>query len=376
MKVALVGPYPVDLSRRPGGVISAVIYLAQGLRQLSDVELHIVTTTKEVAQNTIVQERGATVHYLAEARKRIVPNLLANVGRIRDEIRKIDPDVVHSEAPVGTVAGLEAGYPTVHTIHGIAHREVAHAPGLKRKLAVWMEGRLGLKAVARAKHCIPTSGYAAEAFDGLSKAMMHLIYNPIDDAFFEVPNNEEPHRLLFGGNVIERKNVLGHLEVVRRLVGKYPDLKLRVAGGATEPEYHDRCTAFVAEHGLSDNVDFLGSTTVEQMREEMSMAKMLLLFSKQETAPLVIGEALCAGLPVVCSTAGGNASLVRHGETGYVAEWHDTDSFVKYVDAILSDEDLRADMRRKAREDARERFWIPAVTAKHIEVYKEAIADR
>jgi glycosyltransferase involved in cell wall biosynthesis len=376
MRVVLCGPYPVDLTRRPGGVISATIYLAQGLSRSPDVDLHVVAPTKEIGRDQTVEADNATIHYLAAARHRLVPNLLTNIKRIRRKIEEIDPDIVHSEGQMGTLASLRAGYPTVDTIHGISYRELRYASGAGRKAAVWLEGYLGKKALRSVTHAIPTSQYAADAYEGMTNAKMHLVYNPIDDAFLAAPNEEEPGRLLFGGNVIERKNVMGHLEVVRRLVGKHPNIRLRVAGGTPESDYFEECKAFVARHKLDENVMFLGVTPLEQMLEEHSRAAMLLLLSKQETAPLIISEALCAGKPVVASTAGGNAELVKHGETGYVAPWGDNDSFAGYVDTLLSDDGLRQEMGRNAREDARERFSIAAVTAQTIEVYREVIAGR
>ncbi len=376
MRVVLCGPYPVDPSRRPGGVISATIYLAQGLRRRPDIDLHIIANTREIERDEVREEENATVHYIAAHRKRIVPNLLTGIGRVRRKIQAIKPDVVHSETPLGALAGIGGGFPTVQTIHGISHKEVQYAPGPLRRAAVRLEGYLGLQSIKKVRHAIPTSQYAADAYRGITRAKMHLIYNPIDDAFFDCQNREEPGRLLYGGNVIERKNVLGHLEVVRRLSQRHSNIVLRVAGGTPEVAYFEQCKMFVAQHGLEDHVVFLGVTPIAQMLEEHSRAAMLLLFSKQETAPLVISEALCAGKPVIASTAGGNAELVIHGKTGYVADWTDIESLETYVEELLVNDDLRRAMGVAAREDARCRFSIDAVTDQTVQVYKEVIADR
>ncbi len=115
-------------------------------------------------------------------------------------------------------------------------------------------------------------------------------------------------------------------------------------------------------------------TTVDIMMEELSKANMLLLPSKQETAPLVISEALSAGRPVVASTAGGIANLVRHGETGFIAGWQQNDKFVEYIDRLLSDDKLRKQMGKAAREEALRRFTKEAVAEKTYGVYREALS--
>lgn len=376
MKVALCGPYPLDPTQRPGGVIAVVVSLCQGLRHRDDVDLHIVTTTKGLAEDKTVSEQGATVHYLASPTLKVVPNLITNINRFERKIEEIKPDIVHGQAPVATLAALRTSYPTVHTVHGIPHREVQYASGLKAKAGTWLEGVFARKVVCGVKHYIAIAKYSADAYGDVTNAKMHLIYNPVDDAFFGVPDHEEPHRLFFGGNVIDRKNVLGHLEVVRRLVGKYPDVKLRIAGGTPDPAYYEQCRAFVARYKLEANVEFLGMTPIEQMLEEHSRAAVVLLLSKQETASVVVSEALCAGKPVVASTAGGTAELVQHGETGFVAPWEDTDAFVGYIDQLLSSDELRKEMGRTAREIAKQRFSIASVANDTVEVYKEVIADK
>jgi glycosyltransferase involved in cell wall biosynthesis len=164
--------------------------------------------------------------------------------------------------------------------------------------------------------------------------------------------------------------------MTRRLVEKHPDLKLRVAGKIVDEAYFERCKSFVAEHNLGRNVDFLGMTTVETMMEELSRAAMLLLPSKQETAPLVISEGLSAGKPVVASTAGGIADLVHDGETGYVADWQDNDRFVECIDRLLCDDELRERMGRAAREEATRRFTRDRVAAETMKVYEELLGGK
>ncbi|NLN75541.1 MAG: glycosyltransferase family 4 protein [Armatimonadetes bacterium] len=171
----------------------------------------------------------------------------------------------------------------------------------------------------------------------------------------------------------DRKNVLGLLEIARRLIENRPNLKLRVAGKIADENYYQQCLAFVKEHGIQSNVDFLGQTTVETMMEELSRATMLLLPSKQETAPLVISEALGAGKPVVASTAGGIENLVRDGETGYIANWRDNDRFVECIDRLMGDNQLREQMGKAARQEAVRRFSKESVAAQTVKVYEEAL---
>ncbi len=229
------------------------------------------------------------------------------------------------------------------------------------------------EAIAGVRHVIATSPYVVKEYSGVTDAKFHVIDNCIDPRFFDVANREEAGRILFGGLVYERKNVLGLLEIVRCLAESHPDIRLRIAGKIADRRYFQLCQQFVREHGLEEHVLFLGMTTVEQMMDELSRAMLLVLPSKQETAPLVISEALSAGKPVVASTVGGIPDLVRHGETGFLADWRQTGLLAEYIERILTDAKLRADMGYRAREEALNRFSKEKVAAQTVEVYREAL---
>jgi glycosyltransferase involved in cell wall biosynthesis len=376
MKVVLAEQYPFETDKFPGGVHTAGYYLARGLQARDDVDVRVVAVSGQAPRDMDRVDDGLRVRFLCEPRVRLVPNMGRNIRRVSAQLREMKPDIVNANMVIYAVAGLRAGIPTVYTVHAVVHREaqVYKKPLDKLRYSLYM--KYDREAMSQLRHIIATSPYVIEEYDGLTDAEFHVIDNCIDDRFFAVPNDEECDRLLFGGVIYDRKNVLGLLEITRRLVETRPNLKLRVAGRVLDEGYNRQCIAFTQEHGLEGNVDFLGQTTVETMMEELSRATMLLLPSKQETAPLIISEALSAGKPVVASTAGGIANLVRDGVTGYVADWRDNDRFVECIDRLLGDDELRGQMGRAAREEAISRFSKDAVAAQTVKVYEQVLADR
>lgn len=373
MRVVLAQQYPFETDRFPGGVHTAGYYLARGLQARNDVDVRVLTVSGQAPEDMDRTDDGLRVRFLSEPRVRLIPNMTRNIRRLTRHLRDFAPDLVNGNLVVYAVAGVRSGIPTVFTVHGVIHKEAQVWTKPADRLRYAMYVKYDREAMSRVKHVIATSPYVVGEYRGKTDAKFHVIDNCIDPRFFEVGNHEEPKRLLYGGLVYDRKNVLGLLEVTRRLVESHPDLKLRVAGKIADQAYYESCLAFVKEHGIERNVDFLGMTTVEQMMEELSRAAMLLLPSKQETAPLVISEGLSAGKPVVASTAGGISDLVRHGETGFLAEWTENDKFVDYIDRLLRDDQLRAEMGRRAREEALSRFTKDKVAARTMEVYREAL---
>jgi len=86
-----------------------------------------------------------------------------------------------------------------------------------------------------------------------------------------------------------------------------------------------------------------------------------------------IEEALAAGVPVVTSNRCGMPHLVAHGESGLLVDPTRTDDIAAHLARVLQDEALRAEMGRRGRSSARERFHPEAIARRTLDVYREAI---
>lgn len=71
------------------------------------------------------------------------------------------------------------------------------------------------------------------------------------------------------------------------------------------------------------NVTFPGHTG--ELNEIWSNHHALILPSRSEGLPLTLIEAMCMGRMAIVSNAGGNAEIVQHGTTGYVAQANEKD---------------------------------------------------
>jgi glycosyltransferase involved in cell wall biosynthesis len=77
-----------------------------------------------------------------------------------------------------------------------------------------------------------------------------------------------------------------------------------------------------------------------------------------ETCPLVILEAMAAGIPIVAEHKGGIVDLVRHGETGYLCRTRE--DFKRHVEALYHDTVLHQRTTQQARQWARDHVSLPA----------------
>ena len=370
MRVALLTLYPIKGSGIQGGVRAVTFNLVSGLRSYPDLDIHVVHCHSDVASSRVVRDGNVTIHYLAQPRKHILPNLMRAVGQVRARLREIRPDVVNSHLSQFTVAAM-GDYPTVWTIHGLAFRE---AEIYNRRLSDWLRHRLIIHNVRRglrgASDIIAISPYVIEEYGSMTRARWHRVDNPIPEAFFDLPNRECFCRILFAGSIDERKNALDLLRALVRVRERFPDVELHIAGRENSPSYARRLRDYVRTHSLEGNVVFRGLLSHQQMLEAYAECAVMALTSLQETQPMAVIEAMAAGKPVVATRVGGVADLIADGRTGFVVESGDQDALVQRLESLLSNEGLRRRIGRLAREAASGRFRIAIVASKYVEVYR------
>jgi glycosyltransferase involved in cell wall biosynthesis len=112
--------------------------------------------------------------------------------------------------------------------------------------------------------------------------------------------------------------VKNHALLVRaadRVVRCRPDALFLLAG---EGELRPGIAREIDRRGLGERVRILGQ--VPNARRLAACADLVVLSSHHEALPVVIIEALAAGVPAVCPAVGGVPDLVRHGCNGILTE--------------------------------------------------------
>jgi glycosyltransferase involved in cell wall biosynthesis len=102
---------------------------------------------------------------------------------------------------------------------------------------------------------------------------------------------------------------------------------------------------------------FTGHLTGEPLAIGYASSDIFLFPSDTETFGNVTLEALSSGLPVVVADATGSSSLVQNGVNGFLAEPGNAEDFLKQVETLISNPDLRQSMGARARESAEAYDW-------------------
>jgi glycosyltransferase involved in cell wall biosynthesis len=214
--------------------------------------------------------------------------------------------------------------------------------------------------------------YASRVRDGI----VMKIPNAIRPGFFErAPEFPDSARINFSGVIIKRKNVLGLVRAFKKIREKVPEAILDIAGPVTEPEYFEEVKQTI-DSSVQDAVIFHGNLGSDTLIEVTRQASVCVLFSVYENLPVVIGEALSLGKPVVASRVGAVEEMVDDGKTGFIVESGDEQSLVDRVVQLLSDKNLRVRMGTRGRERATSTWKPESVVAETLEAYRVAIRTR
>ncbi len=158
------------------------------------------------------------------------------------------------------------------------------------------------------------------------------------------------------------------IEAVPELAARFPGLAVVILGWG---HLHHGLLDQAAALGVGDRVHLPGHRTDARML--LDAADVFVLPSRHEGMPLVLLEAMDAGLPVVATRVIGSEEVVAHGETGFLVPPEDPAALGAALALLLADPGLRARFGRAARRRFRERFTQRRMAAATAAVYERVL---
>ncbi len=142
--------------------------------------------------------------------------------------------------------------------------------------------------------------------------------------------NEKTKQILCVGSLIERKGLDLLLEAAQ---GIEEDYILALAGSGPE---ENNLKKLVQSLGMENRVKFLGYLPQKELKKEYGKSTIFAFPTRQDCFALVILEAMCAGLPVICSRyADGAYDLVDEGKNGYIVDPYNKEQFRRCMQELL-----------------------------------------
>lgn len=169
-----------------------------------------------------------------------------------------------------------------------------------------------------------------------------------------------------------RKGMEVLLEALAELRAQGLPVRLRAVGGFETPEY-EREVKFLAEKlGLADAIDWTGFTEdVDRELAEMDLFVLSSLFG--EGLPMVVLEAMAAGVPVVATRVEGVPEAIRDRRDGLLAEPGDPGSLARAIGRVVRGEVDWHALRTTARKRHADTFSDRSMAAGVADVYRRVL---
>lgn len=364
------------------GVVTSIDILKNKLDSLGhDVELFVPAKSGYEDKDLSVHRFfSVTVPIHKESRFSVF-----NPWRHISRLRKLEPEVVHIHTPfnlggLGVWSSQKLRIPYVFTHHTLWEEYVHYVPLVSQRL-------LRRTAIGICRYFCNRSGGVVAPSDEVKARLLEqgvtqridVIPTGIDVELFEQGDPERVRRELgvqpdeplaiFAGRMGKEKSIDFVLDAFKLVLEKVPRARILLLGGGPEKvnlEQHAR------QAGISDRVIFTGYIARNKMVDYFQASRVFLFASTTETQGLVSLEAQSAGTPVVAVRASGSNEAVRHERTGFLVE-QDRQVFADAAVRVLTDDDLRCELSRRAREWAHA-CSSQAMADRHLELYRAAVA--
>jgi glycosyltransferase involved in cell wall biosynthesis len=244
----------------------------------------------------------------------------------------------------------------------------AQATGLKGALVRFLMGRVSLAIVLGDR--------LTSVFQGLIPPdRIASVPNGIDDQPFEAARARtgttrlprDRKRILFVGLMHGPKGFRDLLHAIAAVPGG----EFVFAGEWPSREEEEEVRAFVRDHGIGGQTTFLGVVTGDAKYDLFTSADIFVLPSHYEGLPVVVLEAMAAGLPIVCTNCGALDLTVKDGWNGFFVPRSSPQVLAARLNQLLDDEGLRRSMGERSRQLYEERF----TSSQFVSGFSRAIRD-
>ncbi|HIT65718.1 MAG TPA: glycosyltransferase family 4 protein [Candidatus Merdisoma merdipullorum] len=216
-----------------------------------------------------------------------------------------------------------------------------------------------------------TKSQEAQIYYGAAPERCFISFLTVDLERYKISKEERDgkrlaNRLLYVGSLIERK---GLDLLFRALKGIKEPYTLTIVGNGPEK---DRLQCLAEELQIQDKVEFLGYLHQDELKKEYIQSGIFVLPTREDCFALVILEAMCAGLPIICSQyADGSYDLIEEGVNGCVIDPYNTENFRSCLKRMLERPDMAARMG-EASEEKLEKFYFQEVSKGFMEAVRLA----
>ena len=373
--------YPIIDGQVTGGNIVCLHLIEAALNQGCDV---LVNSPSEGRFCDILREKKVKVYHLDTTRSF---NWLSAV-KMAQLIKKEQVSLVHAHAPfagsiISSLAGRLAGIPVI--IH--AHLQDALSSNslirsYQNVMNYWTSRKCCDAIIAvshQVKDALITEGFDSHKF--------HVVHNGTPINTQEIDSNipselnipEDIPVVIHIGRLCKSKGQHLLLQAAANLHQLRQEAVCLIVGKDLEEDgaYLKYLKDLAQELGIHKSVYFLGHRA--DIPQLLASSDLLVLPSNAEGLPLVILEAMAAGLPVVATPVGGIPEVVIHQETGLLVPVEDVQALGDAILKLLQNPNLQYEIGNNGLNMVRKDFSVEKMCREVFDIYQKVgcvVAER
>lgn len=175
-------------------------------------------------------------------------------------------------------------------------------------------------------------------FDGRLASRTRVLYNPVDlplEMVGKALDTPKKKRIVSVARLIPQKKHDVLIRAFAKFCKNRPDYTLTIYGDGPSG---DALQQLAMSSGIGDKVSFPGN--IKDVHEAILDASMMCLVSSREGMSNAMIEAMCLGLPCICTKVSGAVDLIRDGENGMLVDVGDMDGLAEKMKLLADDASL------------------------------------
>ncbi len=346
MSIMLLCSSQVSVPPEKSGAIEIIVYELAKYLQRNGENVSIVSrksTSKKIADYVIVDSAIRSNKLLA-----IIEDLLYGIKCIK-KIRAIKPDILHMHTtftafPIMLFREfLPKKTKIVYTSHSPAWTVPDKEIGVANRVFNRLEGFVIKKSnMATAVADSMRSGMISRGIKGdkvitIENFTQSGTFSKSSNKSWKIKNKINGPVVLFVGKLTETKGIPYLLKSVKKVAEKFKNVKFVLVGGLEHEQdlKENPWIKVTKEYKIENNVYFAGTVPFYKLPEIYSSADVFVLPSLREGMPLVVMEAITAGLPVIATKVSGTKEVLNRRCAVFVRR-KNSDDISKAIIYILS----------------------------------------
>ena len=161
-------------------------------------------------------------------------------------------------------------------------------------------------------------------------------------------SSENKPTLLFLSNIVKTKGVLDFLEALSFLQKKQVPYKAFLVGEISASVPKKLLFKKITDYNLGDNVQYIGALYGNDKNRALVHSDIFVFPTYREAFPLVILEAMRAGLPIISTFEGAIPEIVENNKNGFLVNQRDVLDLANKLETLIKEKDKRSTFGKRS----------------------------